>query len=48
MAEAAPGLFSTMKLCFNFSCSFSATSRARMSLVPPGGKPTTIFTGLSG
>ena len=45
---AAPGLFSTMKLCFIDSLNFSANMRARMSVPPPAVAPTMMRTGLLG
>jgi len=44
----APGLFSTMTVCFSASDSGWLMARAMMSDEPPGGMVTTIFTGLEG
>ena len=48
MMESAPGLFSTTTGWPMRSASFWLTTRARISLLPPGGYPTTNFTGLLG
>src|SRR5262245_25221733 len=48
IAVAAPGRFSTTNCCFNRSDSACAGIRADKSARPPGGKPTSIFTGLLG
>src|SRR6267143_6631263 len=48
MMVEAPGLFSTIADAPRAGPSFDATCRAWMSLVPPGGKGTTIRTGLPG
>ena len=45
---AAPDLFSTSTLVFHISCSLGAMTRARMSVPPPGGKPTTMRIGAVG
>jgi hypothetical protein len=42
--EAAPGLFSTMTGCRRCCVSLSATSRAIVSALPPGGNVTTMCT----
>ena len=44
----APGLLSTMKGWPNAFCSSGASARARMSVVPPAAKGTTMRTGLLG
>src|SRR5262245_26336641 len=44
MMPSAPGRFSTTTGTFQNSRSFSAMMRARMSVVPPGWKPTTMRT----
>ena len=44
-AVAAPGLFSMMKAWPRRCCSPAPTMRARMSVYPPAGYGTTIFTG---
>src|SRR5262244_553829 len=44
----APGLFSTVKVCFRFGCSLSAMSRAPMWGVDPAANGTMIRTGLVG
>src|SRR5712671_7975886 len=48
MMVEAPGLFSTITDAPRAGPSFDATCRAWMSLVPPGGKGTTIRMGLPG
>src|SRR4051812_18909962 len=48
MLPPAPPLLSTMNCCENAWVSAAAVARARMSVVPPGAKGTTIFTGLAG
>src|SRR6476620_2303666 len=48
MLPPAPPLFSTTNCCGNAWLSAAAVARARMSVVPPGAKGTTIFTGLAG
>ena len=48
MMVEAPGLFSTITDAPKIGPSFDATCRAWMSLVPPGGKGTTIRMGLPG
>src|SRR5260221_11327685 len=48
MMVEAPGLFSTITDAPRAGPSFEATCRAWMSLVPPGGKGTTLRTGLPG
>src|SRR5690348_7477263 len=42
---AAPGLFSTITVEANGTCSRSAISRAMMSVPPPAGNPTTMRSG---
>src|SRR6185503_2704760 len=44
----APARFSTTTPCPHASCSFAPTTRATMSVPPPGGKATMIFTGFVG
>src|SRR5215475_8514695 len=39
-----PGLFSTMTVCFQSDASLSAMPRARMSVLLPAEKGTTVFT----
>jgi hypothetical protein len=48
MVLPAPGRFSTMTACPRSSPIRSPTARVTRSGVLPGGKPTTIFTGLAG
>src|SRR5512143_2468623 len=48
MLPPAPGRLSTMTCCPHASVSFCPTSRARMSVAPPGGNGTTIRIGLVG
>src|SRR5690606_5308693 len=48
MVPVAPALFSTTKDCLSCSPSLLATARATESVAPPGGKGTTMVTGLSG
>src|SRR4051812_11835377 len=48
MLPPAPPLLSTMNCCENAWVNAAAVARARMSVVPPGAKGTTIFTGLAG
>ncbi len=48
MLPPAPGLFSMMKVWPNALPSSGARARARMSVVPPGAKGTTMRTGLLG
>src|SRR5262247_1272387 len=45
---AAPGRFSTMKLCLRVADSVSAIARARRSTGTPGRPATTILTGSCG
>ena len=45
---ACPRRLSTTNGCPSRLASLLATIRARMSLAPPGGKPTTIVTGRTG
>ena len=44
----APARFSTTTVWPSAGCSFSAITRAMMSVVPPGGNGTTIRTGRFG
>src|SRR4029077_820122 len=44
----APARFSTTTPCPQASCSFAPTTLATMSVPPPGGNATMIFTGLVG
>src|SRR3954467_14325821 len=48
MVPVAPALFSTMTVVFQMSCSFCAMMRARMSVPPPGEKPTMMRIGPAG
>src|SRR5687767_5372624 len=48
MVEPAPGLFSTTTGWPQLSLSFCATDRASTSVVPPGGKGTTMVMVLDG
>src|SRR5688500_16159410 len=48
MLVAAPGRFSTTNCWPRYSESFGASSRAMMSVPPPGVKPTSMRTGLVG
>src|SRR5690349_16017602 len=48
MLPPAPGLLSTMKGWPKTRCSSGASARARMSVVPPAAKGTTMRTGLLG
>jgi hypothetical protein len=48
MLPPAPGLLSTMKVWPNALPSSGASARARMSVVPPAAKGTTMRTGLFG
>jgi hypothetical protein len=41
---AAPTRFSTMTVWFNASLNASTSSRAEMSMPPPGGKPAMMRT----
>ncbi|MCY1542664.1 hypothetical protein D9M68_784240 [compost metagenome] len=48
MRPPAPARFSTTTVCPRLCCSSLARMRARMSLPPPGAKPTIIFSGCVG
>src|SRR5665213_297075 len=48
MLPPAPGRLSTMNVWPNASVNRCATARARMSVVPPAGKGTTMRTGCDG
>jgi hypothetical protein len=48
MVPVAPGLLSMIQVPPSFFGSSSASTRAMASVEPPGGKGTTIVTGLSG
>src|SRR5690349_20336549 len=48
MAPEAPALFSTMTDVCHMSPSFWPMTRARMSVPPPGAKPTMMRTGPAG
>src|SRR2546423_15696543 len=48
MWPLAPGLFSIKTCSFQISVSLGAIRRARPSAPPPGGKGTTMRTGLAG
>ena len=48
MVPVAPALLSTMKVPPTLSCSLGMRVRAIRSVEPPGGKGTTMVTGLSG
>ena len=45
MVPDAPALFSMMTWVFHIAPSFCPTTRARMSVPPPGAKPTMMRTG---
>src|SRR6187402_475626 len=45
MVPEAPALFSTITVVFHMSASFWPITRARMSVPPPGAKPTMMRTG---
>ena len=48
MLPAAPGLFSTTIGCFQRWLNQSCMMRGKMSVEPPAGYGTTIFTGFQG
>jgi hypothetical protein len=48
MVLEAPGRFSTVTGCLSTGENLSASTRARMSVPPPGGAPTMMRIGLSG
>src|SRR4051812_32751350 len=48
MLPPAPARFSTITCCPMFSARNLATTRATVSVPPPGSKPTTMVTGLEG
>jgi hypothetical protein len=48
MVLDAPGRFSTTTVCLSEGANLSASTRARMSVPPPGEAPTRMRIGLSG
>ncbi|MNC93284.1 hypothetical protein D3C83_98720 [compost metagenome] len=48
MVPFAPDRLSTMNCCLKIAVYLGAISRATRSVAPPGGKPMTMRTGLTG